>query len=60
MLLEGRYTAEGIVQVAEALKVNKTLQSIEYTAEVKPVHCFMKWSCRQGPLTHTECVLWQY
>eukprot|EP00966_Prymnesium_polylepis_P262791 6069638-Prymnesium_polylepis.2 len=26
----GTYTAEGIIQIAEALKVNKTLQSIEY------------------------------
>ena len=27
--MEGTYTAEGIIQIAEALKVNKTLQSIE-------------------------------
>jgi hypothetical protein len=32
----GTYTAEGITQVAEALKVNKTLQSIEYAAEPNP------------------------
>ena len=32
----GTYTAEGIVQIAEALKVNKTLQSIEYAAEPNP------------------------
>ena len=29
----GTYTAEGIIQMAEALKVNKTLQGIEYVAE---------------------------
>ena len=27
----GTYTSEGIMQIAEALKVNNTLQSIEYT-----------------------------
>ena len=27
--LTGAYTAEGIIHIAEALKVNKTLQSIE-------------------------------
>ena len=31
--MKGTYTAEGIIQIAEALKVNKTLQSIEYAAE---------------------------
>jgi hypothetical protein len=29
----GTYTMEGIMQIAEALKVNNTLQSIEYAVE---------------------------
>ena len=33
----GTYSADGIIQMAEALKVNKTLQSIEYAVNcVKP------------------------
>ena len=31
--MRGMYIAEGIIQIAEALKVHKTLQSIEYAAE---------------------------
>ena len=28
--MQGTYTAEGIIKIAEALKVNKTLTSIKY------------------------------
>ena len=36
----GTYTAEGIMQIAEALKVNNTLQSIEYAVESNQSNVF--------------------
>ena len=44
---EGTYTDKGIIQISEALKVNQTLQSIEYAAKIKPVHHIDL--CTSGP-----------
>ena len=56
----GTYTAEGIIQITEALKVNKTLQSIEYTVEsnqstVLPVRA--RWCHSATILACLQCLI---
>ena len=46
----GTYTPEGIIQIAEALKVNQTLQSIKYATDPNQFTPYSP-ARRQGTMT---------